>query len=856
MLAELEDKARKVVLLLCEHAQEAMVSEAFGPLGPAVDRVHEQFVFFFRSHRDSPRPALRHIVKQFPFCFVVFVADLARRDHDGANLWGHVFEELGFPSDLNTQREFKAKFYALVKHCGFPRFKAEEDDFYLLYTALFHGGLSKSVWTSLWQATVLPYARKMGQSIVSSEDARVMLEGARDRNDLRADANVFVIRILNKTPDATLLPLLKAALELGVQVEGSRRSSESYRLLSGANLPETAITALQDVLGGNAARPLVYIPKAELRLDPVAGQVLLHWNQQQLPKEAKGLRVEYRINGHLEKTQAIVDDVRHALLEETEIAVDPAPRFDAELTLVNPGKAGKNTVLSRSSHTFDRTRPGSFEFVQERDGAFRLRKPSMPLSKTQKIAFLTKRELWVVPGPGMEPLEEYDAQESWGGASIQIFNVGPGAAGSIVNRQTQETVASWLENYSVEVDRRYLIGKTADNRDLYCFAPNSIGTNAALPVISIETYGTDPIQNDLEVSCVCDGSRVSLMRRFYEPDRDQNPEGKSKLVVYLNEAQLIPWMTMDGLVEITQKASGSTVLRYRFAVVPIQSFKLIEAKLDADGGSAAYEISARQYIKVEDDGYTWNLSKDETYEFEAPLAASAREMIVSDVTSSKEIAVRLSLAAMEVRVSSGFLNAVKDRKLTMEDCCSALDGRLSIKTAGRRTSRKVFVMSGSSPLLYRDLYGAGEQRVDLLASCEAFAEEGLIEHDFCIYLCINYGCDNRPGAKRETPVDMLLAQCESGQGLGEVRLLTARGNPCMVFTKPARSAFCVSFLTRRGKLLAEGTLDEGERSVALSNEVIYQLDRKREVRVSMAPKSLFGMPDADKEFSFPLRRPS
>ena len=55
-------------------------------------------------------------------------------------------------------------------------------------------------------------------------------------------------------------------------------------------LSDAAMNALRNVLeeGVSRKKRLVYLPSAELRLDPIEGRIHLHWDAQKLPVSFAG----------------------------------------------------------------------------------------------------------------------------------------------------------------------------------------------------------------------------------------------------------------------------------------------------------------------------------------------------------------------------------------------------------------------------------------------------------------------------------------------------------------------------------------------------------------------------------------
>ena len=491
-LKSIEGRAHSSLSLLADHAENAIIAECFPQLALNLDELRSCFIELFKRYRQSSNRAIEIACTHFPSAFLVFIAHSASEDFDGDAFWNNLFDLLSIDSQ-NAQGKLKRAFYNGVQDRGFPRFASEDSDFHLLYTALLHGGFSESFWRPMWQDVILPFTKARGSSTLHRRDSAQLVRNIKENETTYSLNRAYARRIIEKAPSTMLEPLIESALKVASEVADIDKSAgeQAFGMMSSHGLADSAMQALRFVLeakgSSTRSRRIVYLPTAELRIRPEDGTIHLHWDALQLPTSFAGRAIVYYVNGELSATSDINMGVGKCVLAELDLALKPSERFDVELVMLDGDE--EHTRLASLNQTFDRTRPGSFEFVLSSDGVFRLRKPSERIRKTKVVAFLTKTNLWVIPGKGMTELEAYEAGEGWLGASIQLFEVEPGASGSIINILTREEIACWQEDYHVEIDRTHMIGKTSDKRDLYGFSyVRELGTNASLPEIVIEAH--------------------------------------------------------------------------------------------------------------------------------------------------------------------------------------------------------------------------------------------------------------------------------------------------------------------------------------------------------------------------------
>lgn len=855
-LTRLERAANKSLAILADHCEIALIAERFPSLSLVLDDIKREIVQLFKHYSDTPSTALTYAKLYFPNCFLVFVADSASHDFDGDAFWKNLFVKLGI-SAQGVQTDLKRSFYQGVKDKGLPFFAADDNDFHYLYTALLHGGFSKSFWLPMWADVIFPYSKNPTSTQLSRNSGRELLRTIRESDGAFCLQREYAKRIIEKAPATMLEPLLDAALAVAREIIDSDKPLSGFcspfEMLSTHGLPDAAMQALRDVLEGkdsNTRRRFVYLPSAEMRIDPANGRVHLHWDAQVLPRHFAGRAVEYWVNGHREHTADFSISVGRCLLPELDIDLVPNERFDIELTLLD-AETNRNPLASLSQ-TFDRTRPGSFEFVQGSDDVFRLRRKHERITKPKRIAFLTKANLRVSPGSGMHLLENYEAVEEWGGASIQIFEVEPGSSGAIVNHLTDEEVACWQEDYKVEIDRSRVIGKSSDGRDLYGFSYSDIDTNSNLPDVYIEANDVDEIRRDLDIRCVCDGRRVSLPWTIRHDEVDHELIASGKLVIRPSDTNMISRFVRQGQLVVTQKSTEAAILNYKFAVIPIRGFGIEEAFWDSGELWATYSFEALDLITVPCEDGDYEMRRHDHYYFDAPLKAERFPLAIRNDSDGGIAEVSLNLSGMSITVPEDLTEVSSKRPICSFDS-DVLDGRISIKSSRRRLSRSVYIKMGPSPLLLKQLRGNATCSIDIFRDLSKF--EAASEERRDVEMILKYGERFANGKASEACASIELVRCISGFGLGKYSLRRTEQGLCLHFENCACVDLDVRFFDRRGKKkLGACEIGEGQRFAVIPVDAAYQLDIRKTVIVKLYALNLFGDANEDIAMTFELKR--
>jgi hypothetical protein len=667
----------------------------------------------------------------------------------------------------------------------------------------------------------------------------------------------YARRIIEKAPAAMLEPLLEAALVTACEINklenANSESDKSFEMMSRQGLSDAAMQALRKVLEkqakGSVAKRLVYLSSAEMRLNPSEGRVCIHWDAQMLPTSFKNRSIEYRVNGQLEHTEQFMMSVGKCRLAERDIWISPNERFDIELTLVD---ADGTTSLATLVQTFNRTRPGVFEFIQGSDDVFRLRKMRERVTKTKRIAYLVKAPLCVSAGSGMVLLDCYDGREDWNRASIQIYEVAPNSSGSIINTDTKEKVACWREDYLVDIDRSHVIGKAFDNRDLYGFSYNTYGTNSNLPEIIVETLDANSIRDDVEIRCECDGKRVSLPCKTYNDEVDFEYVSSGKLVIKPSEAPFINKFVQKGLITAFQKSSGNQILSYKFAVVPIGGFGIESLFWKENALWATYKFEAMSELTIPCEDGDYEMVEGDFYHFDSLLCAERKYVTVKD-NCGVAFNINLNLAALDLTISGELYNKSLRRPICKIDS-RHLDGLISIRSYGKRQSRAVYISMGDAPIALKKLNGATKYSFDLFSDLSRFNQDSP-DQSINLKLDIVYGNQLEKSDSNLMHARLDLLRCSTGFGLGKYSIISKNKKHYLSFENPFPSDAEISFYDQYKRECFETiNVEENQSFVAIPKAAVYQLDIKKAIFVKVCAVNMFGVADEDMAMEIKLTR--
>ena len=874
-----EKRTKEVFEDLEDEFEDVMVYQAFEEFSTDLDELCDTFEQLFDFYSAQPRVALSLIDRHLRNAFIVYVADRARNVYNKGNLWGNFFDELNI-HDSNVQSLFKQTFANHVERRGMPLYARDEETNYYFYTALLHGGLSADAWVNLWEKSILPLAKEVA---AGNYGFGAEMDGHSILIDLKNPESRFapskaVLNILEKAPNSTIAPLFEASMRVASQVESSQKDSSGYAMLSNFGLPEAAMEALRKsrerttvttrLRSTNSPREkrqgeqrLVYLPMASLQLDLAEGIVSIRWPQQQFPLHFATDRIDYYVDGKKELISSFDVSVGKCILKASSIAVKPQARYDIELKLMlQDEKTGEYEEASSLHQSFARSKPGCFEFIKDAKGLYRLRGRNEKIAKKRRIAYIVKDGFKIESGQGMTAVSEYETSGDWDNTQIFIYDVEPGATGSIVNILTGEEIAVWQERYAAKIDRRRIIGETTDGIDLYGYAPCKLGTNGGLPSITIEAFDGLSALDDLDIFCTCDEQRVSIPRHVLWTD-SYGKSNAARIALVPQESILFDRHIESCLIEARQKSAGGKVIfKYRFAVIPIQDFKPTTISLDFGIPVAEYSFQAVLAIDIVDtqkEAETVNiwskytarvLLKDEFL----PLRIRSRE-------SGKETHAKLALAAIDVKVPDKLARISKKRPVCLAD---ALDlgpsaANFKIVAKGWRYNRAVIVMLGLEPIFFKELKQPGEHEFNLFKHASSFQQtDGSTPNNLPLTFSLIYGDDVTQDSSRPAWTEVEMLDCAQGIGiLGWKLLVTSVAEHVLRFEGEPACDVYFEFKRKVGKkLVAESFVPAGSAELVLPSKVVRLLDAQKTIIVEMSPSDLFENPEREYAAKFILKR--
>lgn len=877
-LRDYERRARNVFDDLDDRFDDVMVYQAFDEFSTELDEMSDAFGSLFRYYSEQPRAALGLIDRHLRNAFIIYVADRARKVYNEGNLWGNFFDGLHI-EDGNVQSVFKQIFVAQIERRKMPLYARDEAANYYFYTALLHGGLSGDSWKSLWQKSLLPLAKGIASGYYGfggEMDGHVVLKEIKNP-DSRFAPKKTVLSILEKAPDSTIAPLFEASMKVAAQVESSKRNRNEYTMLSNFGLPDLAMQALRENQEQKAIRRqgasrakssrkdqgsrLVYLPMATLQLDLTSGTVCMRWPRQQFPLHFAGHRIDYYVDGKCAFSQPFQISVGKCLLEPVEISVDPQARYDVELKMMQVDDED-GTAVEKSSlqQTFTRSKPGCFEFVKDLKGMFRLRGRNERINKKRRIAYMVKPGLRIEPGPGMQAVSEYDTGGDWDDAQIFIYDVEPGASGTLLDVKSGFEVAVWQERYSARIDKRRIIGETADGLDLYGYAPCGLETNGGLPSISIEATDGLAALDDLDIFCDCDGSRISMPRRVLWSD-EYGDNSAAQIALDPRESSLFDWHIKTCLIEARQKsADGKVVFRYRFAVVPIQDFRLNNVTFDH--GIAVADYGFQSVLKTD---VTNSRGEKETvnawgrYNSRTLLKDEFLGVKIETVDYGKVTEAKLALAALDIELPVALEEISRKRPVCLADALSLgpSEGNFKVRSYGWRYNRAVMVRLGYAPLFFKELKRPGDHEFNLFRDITEFVQvDGLAPAEKPLTISIIYGDDVSEGYLKPAWTDLEPIRCKEGVGISEWKLL-AKGDGSHVLRFDCEPLCDLHFDFRRkagAAIIGSFDVPAGFSEAVVPEVVVRQLNARKKLHMTMAPTSWFGDPEYEYSTEFTLER--
>lgn len=899
-----QNRANESLALLIDRfgSDRCFIFQVFDEFSCDLEDLRSSFMKMYRDYGTDTRLATAFAWRYLPDAFAVFTADLARDVYSETNLWGNFFDKLRIRNQ-NAQNEYKLAFVDVLKQRGMPRYAQDESQNYYYYTTLLHGGLSQDSWVDLWRTSLLPFARDLDrwEAVVDGRGMRsaILGEGSKYR------PKESVCKILGKASPAMVDTLLESAYSIARDVSEGKEAGSDFIVLSGGDIPRRAIDALRAVLSsddGSSSRSgsesgcisrsrstdaksessrtrktIVDFPRVDLRLDIEEGKVVAFWPTWQFDKGLAGCRVQFIVNGVAVEESIVHPYLGKTVLDAGEIPIDPDERYNLEIRLLPPSSDSEDyenlDSMGSMRLEYGRTLPACFEFIEGRDGVFRLRRKDEFVRRRKRVAFVVRQGYFVSPETGMELDACLTGSGSWANESVELFFVEPGAAGSICMTNSDgsvEEVAAISESFHATIDKRMIIGETFDGLDLYGCTEIE-GMNAGLPRIVLESADPDTVPQDLKVDCICDGRKVSVGARCLSGD----DEVDGPITIELNLAGArIPWHSSKIEISVySGRERMRKVMRYRFATVPLSEFRLLRFRRDHCDFVATYVFTCMKDVALEDQlGTSIQLKRGDVHSFAVPLRDEYLPMRILSSDGEVETFVRLALAAIVIEISPALIDRVEKRPLCLADALSSFchECEIKIQALGFRYNRAVVIglcEGGTSkgmrlPYLAERFTRPADRFIRILRDPreDAFtpphpliARDSTRCEDLLVTMGIGYGCGQASGTSNVnrsecgllwTEEDAPLLPCREGIGFSWIWAQLEGERYVLKTDRPALWSARLDFFVLRagGERMSRGTsfLGKGKNVASIPERAEQSIRRRMDMLVRIVPASEYG----------------
>lgn len=363
------------------------------------------------------------------------------------------------------------------------------------------------------------------------------------------------------------------------------------------------------------------------------------------------------------------------------------------------------------------------------------------------------------------------------------------------------------------------------------------------------------MRDDIEIRCECDGSRVSLPWEIHQDEVDHELVPSGSLVIKPSGTQLINKFVRCGSIAVHQKSSGAPILNYKFSVIPVRSFGIEELFWDSETVWATYKFEALDPITVPGEDGDYEMLKHDFYYLDAPLESERESMRIRNDKNGATIDVTLNLAGLDMSIPDDLASQSKERPVCAADA-DCLDGRISLKSNGRRQTRAIYVSMGSLPLMLKRLRSNATHSFDIFRdpATARFTANG-DEEDRNVSLTVSYGEQRVKGRTIPASASLELVRCTTGFGLGKASLRRKSAGLCLCFENASSSDMEVRFYDRRErKSFGSVEIPEGQAFAVIPMDAAYQLDTRKTVIAKVFTMSLFGDVDENSSMTIKLSR--
>ncbi len=871
-LRDFESRAHDAIEDMLDECPNGLLFQCYGSFAADGDELLGAFKRLFEYFRCDKRYALVYVHKHCQCAFLMYVALLVRTYSDVDSIWPGVFREVGGTKNRSQafQQRFKRMFISYLYKRHMPVFESNEDDFYMARTACLHSGFSQDVWKVMWESAFIPMAEK--DKVPVEEPGLEILSRAVDLISVDSLRERRVKEMLEKGPSQAMAIVCQTALRVARQVTDVSRDSRAA-LISSFGLSDMAMTALIQIVEAKAGlserekkqHEVMYLDEVKLALRD--GAVCLIWGKAQLPSSLAGSRVDFYVNGEFRESAEITRMATHARLDAGQIELKPCAQYDVEMRLMAPStdESGNETFAEKSSlfQSFQNSRPGCYEFIRDAHGQYRFRGRGQRITRKRRVAYLISDGLSVEGRYGMELVNVSPCDGLWESMKTFEFDVEPGASGVIVEDETHEIVAAWREDYQVRLDKSKVIGK-AGRLDVYGHAIGTGETDVALPTINLSLPEGAPA-DDVEVRFVRDGREGVLDANWVENETS----GVTALSLTFPSAEEGRGLAKACSIEARQKSTGDLLLKYRFAIVPLQGFRLVDCKIRERELIGVYGFAATESVTVmqakDRITYVEEVEAGKDGFIEAKLKDETVQIAVS-LPSGDSMKADLYLAGVDVEVDPGLLDAAEESPVNLATMrrISARKGTIKITTRSPRRGRAMVVLLGSIPLMNKTLDKASDTSFNLFERKSLFKPSG-----DCIYeamplkILMHFGYEPVGGRYEKAAVEYDYLRCEKGLGFTSCNIRSAGNNSrkyTLCFDVPAglEGLPCdlhVSYGDGASHTYGECIVCKGMRRIDLPASVADIYDKPNsKVFVTVSTMSLFGGPNPDDAITIQMQR--
>ena len=870
-LRDMEINATSCINSLLSANKDLLLYECFG------DGIEDEALFIqafcdlFTFFSYDQRLAIAYTYRHNTNSFVLLVALLARDCYDGKALWDCMFESIGLVLP-DAQTKFKQMFISLMHQKGLVTYQREKNHTYIAYTAILHGGFSQAIWDDLWAHSFIPLAQD--KALPLNSRGSVIVDAVLNHRSYMPHM-LTTRNLLQKAPHTALSEPFEAALSTAHSVCDQWNRSEisfisTQELSSGAlsslgtytrteRTPANKENKRGDMhIGSRADRKTQEKSKSifatremELSLDIGRGVAQLTWETQPAPSTMEGSKLELYVNGDLTHTVPFEPDLKGCSLPSGAIELKPHEQYDLELVIKKPVDDDAWQEIATLRQDFRKSKPYCFEFIQQRSGRYTYRKPNTTLINTCRIAYLVPSHIGIRGIRGMTLVNSIAAQDSWSQMTIYTYDVTAGAAGELFDERTGEVLSGWNESYRVSIDKTNVIGSIG-NTDVYGHMLGIGETDVALPSITIDTLAKQAAE-DVEVRFIREGKQSTLDAVLTLNDEDDS----GSLALSFPSHELGRGVASSCIIEARQHSTEDLLLRYRFAIVPIQGFRLEDYKISPSTHEliGIYELSVTEPVTI-----NYNIEEEVEREVEsgapsnveAPLSLESVQTTLQD-SRGASITFDLHLAGIEVQISDQLRSRSEQLPYVGYPSVKMLGftaGDITVFAKGRRRGRQVKVKLGDIPIgSERHFDKAGRSTFNIFTDAELLAPipgEPYISMPLTIQ--ITFGRKMEHGDVKTCTATYKLLECGKGLEFTVCDIRTTSEGTRLCFDNKHQGSIpsCnmeIEFLDRRGTSISSVEVQKGIRTVHLPDAVRDLYDRRRDITASIALKSGFGIVD-------------